>query len=80
MKRQEAFERIEIERERQEWLHKENTCAWEIPDTLKLAILAEEFGEVAKAMLENHGLAEELVQTAAVCVAWLEALESPVGR
>lgn len=39
------------------------------------AILAEEAGEVAKAVLErdDRGLEFELVQVAAVCVAWLEA-------
>lgn len=46
-----------------------------------LAILAEEFGEVAKEAVEGHfaqrdnsNLKVELVQTAAVCVAWLEAI------
>lgn len=39
------------------------------------AILGEEAGEVAKAVLErdDRGLEVELVQVAAVCVAWLEA-------
>lgn len=39
------------------------------------AILGEEAGEVAKAVLErdDQGLECELVQVAAVCVAWLEA-------
>ena len=45
-----------------------------------LTILAEEFGEVAKALLESDdGLANELLQTAAVCVAWLESLERQHG-
>lgn len=41
----------------------------------KVSILAEEFGEVARAVLEGdlENLAEELVQVAAVCVAWLES-------
>ncbi len=43
-----------------------------------LAILSEEVGEVAKEILEspdgNIG-SGELVQVAAVCVAWLECLE-----
>jgi hypothetical protein len=45
-------------------------------DRVKLAVLAEEFGEVARALLEHDrdGLAAELVQVAAVCVAWLEAV------
>ena len=45
-------------------------------DRVKLAVLAEEFGEVARALLERDrdGLATELVQVAAVAVAWREAL------
>lgn len=40
-----------------------------------LAILTEEVGELAKALLEQHlaQAAEELVQVGAVVVAWLEA-------
>jgi hypothetical protein len=40
-------------------------------------ILGEEHGEVAKDVLERNGggLREELVQVAAVAVAWLEALD-----
>ena len=44
-----------------------------------LTILAEEFGEVAREVYENKedttSLQSELVQVAAVAVAWLEALE-----
>lgn len=43
----------------------------------KLAILVEEVGEIARAMNDNEGadsLFDELVQTAAVCVAWAEAV------
>lgn len=38
-------------------------------------ILAEEFGEVARAVLENDGpnLRAELVQVAAVAIAWLQS-------
>ena len=41
-----------------------------------MAILTEEVGEVARAALEHDtdGLRLELVQVAAVAVAWLEAL------
>lgn len=47
----------------------------DLSDFHKLAVLAEEFGEVAKALLESpEDLKTELVQTAAVCFAWLEAL------
>ena len=45
------------------------------PDMHWYTILAEEFGEVAKAILENepeNALEAEIVQVAAVCVSWLE--------
>lgn len=48
----------------------------------KFRVLAEEFGEVAEALdqIENHGQARgnlhtELLQIAAVCVAWLESFQ-----
>ena len=48
-------------------------------DHLWTAILAEEFGEAAKEVLEtgamNGKLRYELIQCAAVCVAWIEALD-----
>lgn len=57
----------------------------EIDDWEKLAMLAEEIGEVARAVLANSELVqeepsaehlrEELVQVAAVAVAWIECLE-----
>ena len=48
------------------------------PNLLWLGILGEEFGEVSKALIEGDPIdhvREELVQVAAVCVAWLECLE-----
>lgn len=55
-------------------------------DDRRLTILAEEFGEVAEAILENDGspeaeahLRDEIVQVAAVAVAWLQA-EIEKGR
>jgi len=44
---------------------------------VKAAVLSEECGEVAKAVLEkdNASLKTELIQCAAVCVAWLESLK-----
>lgn len=45
--------------------------------TVKVAVLAEEVGEVARAVLDverTDRLRTELVQVAAVAVAWLEAL------
>jgi hypothetical protein len=60
-----------------------------VPDSEKLAVLAEEFGEVARAVndwgqtpqskggaaADDAHLREELIQTAAVAVAWAEALD-----
>ena len=47
-----------------------------LPTPVKIAVLTEEVGEVARAALEHDtdGLRLELVQVAAVAVAWLEAL------
>jgi hypothetical protein len=48
----------------------------QVPVTVKLAVLAEEFGEVARAVLDckPDDLHRELVQVAAVAVAWLEGM------
>jgi hypothetical protein len=74
--------RITQERERQEELFRAGkfhfTCSSPtVSDLMKLPVLVEEVGEVAKAILEGNSvnLADELVQVAAVCVGWLEALE-----
>ena len=87
--------RIIAERRRQEELAKAGklpfTCADPLLDSggdhaLKMAVLMEEVGEVAKEVYErsvyeveeedpNAKLRTELVQVAAVAVAWLEALE-----
>ena len=44
---------------------------------IKYGVLAEEFGEVAEALLniDKKNLKEELIQVAAVCFKWLEALD-----
>lgn len=77
-----SCDRIIAERARQEELlalGKFNfNCAMpHIADLMKLPVLVEEIGEVAEAILEGNSvnLSTELVQVAAVCVAWLEALE-----
>ena len=53
-------------------------------DAAKLAVLAEEFGEVSRLVVEaliHHSrrntakLRKELVQVAAVCVSWISALD-----
>ena len=75
------IEAILEERRRQEFLKSQGTipfsCADEVPMSLKHLVLSEEVGEVAKAIQERDwtNLRDELTQTAAVCVAWLEALE-----
>ena len=71
METREILERIVKERERQNNLFKEQNHSkdrW-------CVILGEEYGEVCKANLENDegGYIEELVQTAAVCVAAIES-------
>lgn len=69
MSRDEIFHKIEMERDRQDTLHPE----WH-GDTHGLVVLAEEFGEIAKALYENdkQELKDEIIQVAAVCVRWLE--------
>jgi NTP pyrophosphatase (non-canonical NTP hydrolase) len=70
------------ERRRQDFLKSQgkfaHTCADAMPASIKLAVLAEEFGEVARAVCERDyaNLREELVQVAAICVAWLEAIDA----
>lgn len=85
----EVFTLVEAERNRQEQLKAEGkflfTCADDaMADTERLAVLTEEVGEVAREVLELQNLVEEkgdvdrlrteLVQVAAIAVAWVEAL------
>jgi NTP pyrophosphatase (non-canonical NTP hydrolase) len=42
----------------------------------RMAILTEEVGEVAKALLDGEGLREELIQVAAVAIRWVEELDA----
>ncbi len=48
-----------------------------VDPTIKLAVLMEEVGETARALLEcdTTNLRDELVQVAAVAVAWLEGTD-----
>lgn len=56
---------------------------WDEPDELKLTVLVEEVGEVAKAVLEHsmrtpqgrYNLYRELIQVAAVAIAWAESID-----
>lgn len=73
------------ERDRQERLRAEGkfseTCASiTMSPHVKLAVLMEEVGEVATELCEPSRLSavklrNELIQVAAVCVAWLESME-----
>lgn len=76
------------ERERQRELFRASKISFDVANAIvdparKFRVLAEEVGEVAHAIdqIENHGMAAgnlhlELVQVAAVAVAWLESLET----
>ncbi len=68
------FSEIIRERERQDKLHGPPGTE---SDERMVAVLAEETGEVAKAMLEGdkEGLKKELIEVMAVCCKWREALE-----
>lgn len=49
---------------------------------VKLAVLTEEVGEVARGLLDRAALLDlkaELVQVAAVAVAWVEAIDTELG-
>jgi hypothetical protein len=71
---------VKRERLRQETLYAAGLLRWiasapECPDELRLAALVEEVGEVARAMHDGtDGLEDELVQVAAVAVAWLQGI------
>lgn len=82
MRRYAAFELVGAERERQRGLwDKEHEWGYGdcssglVPDSVKVAVLTEEVGEVARAVLDKNddGLLIELVQVAAVAVAWIES-------
>lgn len=69
-----ALALVRAERLRQDRLHGDRTPAGDsLTDGGRLTVLVEEVGEVARAMLDDpSGIEDELVQVAAVCVAWLE--------
>ena len=83
MTRQDAYRLINAERDRQavKW-NNEHTWGYgdcssnDVPDPVKVMVLTEETGEVARAVLDRdrENLRVELVQVAAVCIAWLESL------
>jgi hypothetical protein len=81
--RVEVYCAIDAERLRQQekWnrihTHGKGDCSSaDVPEPIKAAVLGEETGEVCRALLDGdrEGLRRELVQVAAVAVAWLEGL------
>jgi hypothetical protein len=86
IERQDIIDAIELERERQEQLHPMpnkrksedadvNAVTAMIFHNEMMAVLTEEFLEVVRALQGDGNLKEELVQTASVCVRWLENLK-----
>jgi hypothetical protein len=84
--RKEIFQLIEEERDRQDKLHPlpvrkrhDDKDIEVITNLIKqmefLAVLVEEIGEVGKALQGEGDLKEELIQSASVCVRWLEHLK-----
>lgn len=72
MTREQALALIDIERQRQDRKHPE------FQPELRMAVLAEETGEVGRALQNKDAanLREELVQVAAVAVRWLEFIDT----
>lgn len=89
-KMNEVLAQVRVERFRQESLRIagkfKQTCADpKMSDNVKFVVLGEEFGEVARELAETaidpkrenlDNLKKELIQVAAVCVAWCEAIEA----
>ncbi len=83
MNRGDVYALIDAERGRQSakwgpphvWGEGDCSSPWVEP-MVKVAVLSEECGEVARAVLDGDtvGLRGELVQVAAVAVAWLEGM------
>lgn len=83
MTRDQILARIWAERDRQaeiwadehEW-GKGDCSSSGVPHIVKSVVLAEECGEVAMAVLQMNAAAleDELVQVAAVAIAWLESM------
>lgn len=84
MNRAEIFDAIHVERGRQadKW-HGEHPWGFgdcsspDVPAIVKAAVLSEEAGEVSRAVLDGdeNQLRTELIQCAAICVAWLELFD-----
>jgi NTP pyrophosphatase (non-canonical NTP hydrolase) len=69
------------ERVAQEIKHGPNSCLNVGPERA-IAVLVEEVGEVAKAVIENDaaGYRDELIQVAAVAIAMVQGLDARGGR
>lgn len=83
MSRADVYDAIDAERDRQaaKWGGRHpwgvgDCSSLGVADTVKAAVLAEECGEVARAVLDSdpESLRNELIQVAAVAVAWLESM------
>ena len=76
MAREEIFSLINEERDKQD--KKWGALPRNLSDLLWLAILTEEVGEVAQAILKRdwNNLKLEIIQVATVAVAWLEDAEN----
>lgn len=90
--RQDIHDEIDAERDRQDakfgWIGSPTSILPGDDEYAKLAVLGEEYGEVSRELLESAfagvqgttpHLEEELVQCAAVCVAWVEAIREKRG-
>jgi NTP pyrophosphatase (non-canonical NTP hydrolase) len=83
MRREHIYALIDAERDRQaeKWNRPHGfgwgDCSHPLDPSVKATVLTEEAGEVARAVLDGKPdkLSIELVQVAAVAVAWLESLE-----
>lgn len=87
-RRQYIYEAVSAERERQEFdnhclatlMGEEGcSCFWPVPDESRLDILMATVADIAKAIqdgLEDEIVAASIVQAAAICFRWLEALSA----
>jgi len=72
-----ALSLVAAEREAQDQKWQRRPGVWDRPAGVKALVLGEEYGEVCNAVLERKPdteLLAELIQTAAVCVAWAEVI------
>lgn len=78
MTQKQVLNEIEKERYRQDIKWRAGSNDWPSDPRSKYLVLAEEVGEVATALLEAdaENLREELIQVAAVAVAWLENIHN----